>query len=502
MTQRLSDISEAVRWLHEWGRGALCSDHRRLGRGDVLFAWPGARHDARQYVAPALEAGAAAALVEWDGCEAFRWDDDRVAGLQDLRRQSGPLADAYYEHPSAKLAVLAVTGTNGKTSTAWWLAHALSNLKHPAPIATGFAGTLGVGPVHQLQSSGLTTPDATLLHHMLRRFADTGLQACALEASSIGIEEGRLDGCRVRVAMFSNLTQDHLDYHQTMHAYGEAKAQLFAWPGLESAVLNIDDPFGAELAKRCVAQGVPDIWTVSCQQAARLHAQDVQQHAQGLRFLVCEGEQRLPVTTNLIGRYNVSNLLLVLAGMRALGVPLQYAVEACHALQPVPGRMEIVMGGDSDPMAVVDYAHTPDALRKALEALREVSRARGGALWCVFGCGGDRDRSKRPQMGALAAQLADHVVLTSDNPRSEDPCAILADIQQGVPNGVVTRQEVDRRLAITEALQTADARDVVLIAGKGHEDYQEALGQRMPFLDTAVARQVLEKRRGVGVVHA
>lgn len=478
---------EAARWLRSRVPGTLCSDSRRLRAGDGFLAWPGATSDARSHVREVLARGAAACLVEQTGVAAHGFADERVASFEQLKTASGPLAAAYFDSPSAQLAVVAITGTNGKTSSAWWLAQALSCLKHP-PMPCGLVGTLGIGQVplaeggrSALQPSGLTTPDAVLLQQSFRQFVQVGLQACAIEASSIGLAEGRLAGTHIRSAIFTNFTQDHLDYHGSMAQYWEAKAALFRWPGLGSAVINIDDAHGASLALE-VAQRVPDVWTVSCQQAARLRACDIKQGAAGLEFVVCEGQQRHSVATALIGHYNLANLLGVMAAMRALGVPLAEVASVCASLSPVPGRMQRVNSA-AGALAVVDYAHTPDALAKALQALRGLANARGGRLWCLFGCGGDRDSAKRPLMGAMAEQHADQVLLTSDNPRSESPQAIIAQIAAGVSQPSRLLVEPDRARAIAQALGAAGVHDVVLIAGKGHELYQEVCGQRLTFSD-------------------
>jgi murE/murF fusion protein len=305
--------------------------------------------------------------------------------------------------------------------------------------------------------------------------------------SSIGLDEHRLDGTPIHTAVFTNFTQDHLDYHGTMAAYWQSKARLFQWPGLRAAVINIDDPQGASLALE-VASRIPDLWTVSCVGPARLMAQDIGYNAQGLGYTVVEGAERHWLQTNMIGSYNVANLLGVIAAMRTVGVPLAAAVDACRYLTPVPGRMECI-GVSGQPLVAVDYAHTPDALGQALQALRSLADQRGGKLWCVFGCGGDRDTVKRPLMGAVAARHADQVVVTSDNPRSEKPELILSQILLGLTGRDDVTVEPDRALAIAQALGRAAANDVLLIAGKGHEDYQEVAGQRTPFSDLVEVRK-------------
>ena len=493
----LHSPAEAVRWLRSHVTGALRTDSRRVVPGDGFIAWPGAATDGRSHVPAALAAGAAACLVEQDGVAAFGLDDVRVAAYPRLKAATGPIAAAYFEQPSAQLDVLAVTGTNGKTSTAWWLAQALGGLPATeAAIPCAVVGTLGIGVPPAVEYNGLTTPDPVLLQQQFRRFVEEGIRACAIEASSIGLAERRLDGTAIRVAIFTNFTQDHLDYHGSMAAYWEAKAELFRWPGLQAAVVNLDDPQSATLLD-ALASAAIDVWTVAVQQPARLQALDVGLGSQGLRFTVREQNESHLLETRLIGQYNVSNLLGVLAAMRALGVPLASAVQACRQLQPVPGRMECA-GGGGEPLVAVDYAHTPDALDKALEALRPMAMQRGGQLWCVFGCGGDRDASKRPLMGRVAQQRADRVVLTSDNPRSEDPLTILAQIRQGLLPGASAEVEPDRARAIASVLGRAAAQDVVLIAGKGHEDYQEVAGVHRPFSDMAQARAALQARTAHG----
>ncbi|TAL64518.1 MAG: UDP-N-acetylmuramoyl-L-alanyl-D-glutamate--2,6-diaminopimelate ligase [Burkholderiaceae bacterium] len=498
----LSTPVEATRWLHARVRGTLQADSRALAPGDGFIAWPGAATDGRRYVQAALAQGAAACLVEQSGVEAFAFEGDAVASYAGLKAATGPIAAAYFEEPSEQLDVLAVTGTNGKTSIAWWLAQSLSNVNQPSNIPCGLVGTLGIGRPPLLEFNGLTTPDPVLLQRHLRRFVDAGVAACAIEASSIGLAERRLDGTRIRVAIFSNLTQDHLDYHGSMQAYWQAKAELFRWPGLQAAVVNVDDAHGAELAGT-VGRRAIDLWTVSCAAStatpARLQARSIRYRAQGampgLCFSVAEGEESHELETQLVGQYNVSNLLCVIGGLRAMGIALRDAVQACTGLLPVPGRMDCIAEADR-PLVAVDYAHTPDALDKALSALRPMAQQRGGQLWCVFGCGGDRDAGKRPLMGAVVERAADHVVVTSDNPRSEDAESIMNQILQGLHHPSTVRVQPDRALAISETIAQASAQDVVLIAGKGHEEYQDIAGIRHPFSDKTHARAALRRRKG------
>ncbi|WP_372660756.1 UDP-N-acetylmuramoyl-L-alanyl-D-glutamate--2,6-diaminopimelate ligase [Hydrogenophaga sp.] len=492
-------------WLHQRVTGELRCDSRQLQAGDGFVAWPGAATDGRLFVTEALRAGASAALVEHEGADAFGFDDERVAALSGLKAQSGAVASTYYGEPSAELDVVAITGTNGKTSTAWWTAQLLSALQRPCAVA----GTLGMGMpdgVHApansaLQHTGLTTPDPVMLQARLRRFVNDGVKACAIEASSIGLVEGRLNATRIQVAVFTNFTQDHLDFHGGMCDYWAAKAQLFDWPGLVSAVVNVDDPQGVALAQTLALRQL-DLWTVSIEDAppfagARLVARDLAFTSAGLRLVVAErgAADTHTIELPLVGRYNVSNLLCVLAAARALGVPLADAVQACASLTPVPGRMEQVGAAQADrPLVLVDYAHTPDALEKALQALQPLAQQRGGALWVVVGCGGDRDAGKRPLMAAVAEREAQHLVLTSDNPRSENPLHILAQMAAGLADAKRPTTEPDRAQAIAWAVQNAQAQDVVLVAGKGHEAYQDVMGVKSPFSDREQAAAALASR--------
>ncbi len=492
-TKRLDTPAEAALWLRGQVRAHLRTDSRQVQPGDGLIAWPGAATDARRHVRAALAAGAHACLVEDEGVEAFGFDDPRVRSYRGLKAASGPIAAHFHGHPSEHLSLVAVTGTNGKTSTAWWLAQALGQRGR-----CGVVGTLGIGEPPELVHNGLTTPDPVLLQQQLARFVAEGVGACAIEASSIGLAEHRLEGCRIAVAVFTNFTQDHLDYHGSMDAYWAAKAALFDWPGLQAAVVNIDDTRGAALAAELSGRGQV-VWTVSCAQPARLRAKHLAYGPRGVRFEVCETDSHgtegpaHALDTPLMGAHNVANLLGVLGAMRALGLTLADAVAACSDLSPVPGRMEC-LGAEDEPLVVVDYAHTPDALAHTLAALRPAANARYGRLWCVFGCGGDRDASKRPQMAAAAEAGADVVLVTSDNPRSEDPQAIAAQMLSGLrrPGTPVV---LDRAQAIARAVCSAAANDVVLLAGKGHEAYQEMAGVRHPFSDRAEALRALAARK-------
>lgn len=481
----LSDLPSTLAWLRARApQGQLRTDSRHVQPGDIFIAWPGAAVDGRAFVAQALAHGAAACLVEHDGSADFAFADARIASFTGLKAVTGSLAAQWLGHPAQALRIVAVTGTNGKTSTAWWLAHALPRC--------AMVGTLGVGLPPHFTSTGMTTPDPVLLQTEFAKFIAAGAEFAAIEASSIGIVEHRLAGTAIDTAVFTNFTQDHLDYHGSMDAYWQAKAQLFDWPGLRVAVVNVDDAQGRALAQTLAPRSALDVWTVGLQHPARLMAVDIAHTAQGMAFTVVEGQQRQPMQTALIGQYNISNLLGVLATLRGQGHSLAQAVAACASLQPVPGRMQqIAVVGQ--PLVAIDYAHTPDALQQALAALRPLAQARGGRLCCVFGCGGNRDARKRPLMGAAAEQGADQVLVTSDNPRLEDPQAIVADILAGMRPQ--TPYELDRAAAIAQAIAQADARDVVLLAGKGHEDYQDAQGHKRPFSDYHEAARAVQARQ-------
>jgi UDP-N-acetylmuramyl-tripeptide synthetase len=471
---------------------ALRADSRQVQAGDLFFALPGQRTDGRRFIDAAIERGACAVLCEAGGAPTAAAVP--VIEVDSLRSHAGALADDLLDRPSSALHVIGVTGTNGKTSVSQWVAQAMDMLG----TRCGVIGTLGSGLPGQLSESLNTTPDVVSVHQTLADLRAAGASACAMEVSSIGLDQGRIDGVRIHTAVFTNLTRDHLDYHPDMQHYAAAKATLFSHPGLCAGVINTDDAFGRSLAGE-VAARLPvtgcalDAELPPGVHGLRAHNADL---AHGLRFDIEHGKERAHVDAALVGRFNIQNLLAVTGSLLHAGVSLAEAARVAGQLLPPPGRMQR-LGGHGEPLIVVDYAHTPDALEQALRALQPVAEARRGKLLCVFGCGGDRDPGKRPLMGAVAYEHAARTWITSDNPRSENPDAILDDIAAGLPACADVRREVDRALAIRAAVSGADVRDVVLIAGKGHEHYQERMGLRTPWSDVDQAAAALAARGGV-----
>jgi UDP-N-acetylmuramoyl-L-alanyl-D-glutamate--2,6-diaminopimelate ligase len=445
--------------------------------------------DGRRHIAQAVERRCAAVLWESEG---FDWNKGWSvpnAGVRGLRTQAGFIAHEFFGRPSDALWVCGITGTNGKTTCSHWLSSIFSAKKIKAAVI----GTLGSGFPGALEPTANTTPDALEVHRLLAQMKAQGAQAVAMEVSSHGLDQGRVNGVAFDCALLTNLTHDHLDYHRSMAAYGEAKALLFNMPGLETAVLNLDEAFGVQLAQRLRARGVRTIgygFSADARDAtiAEQFVSVPNPDAEEVHILSSWGSAKVALPR--LGRFNVANALGVLGCLVARGIPFAEAAAMLASLPPVPGRMQVI--GDR-PLVVVDYAHTPDALEKVLATLRPVAAARGGRLAVVFGAGGDRDAAKRPVMGQVAARLADDVVLTSDNPRSENPQAILDAIRAGVARACLL--EPDRAKAIAAAIDAARDADVVLLAGKGHEATQEVAGRKLPFSDAEVAARALARRR-------
>ncbi|MHA6832328.1 UDP-N-acetylmuramoyl-L-alanyl-D-glutamate--2,6-diaminopimelate ligase [Ralstonia pseudosolanacearum] len=495
-------LAPVLDWLraHVPAGADLTSDTRKLKAGDVFVAYVlgnvRQRGDGRPHIPQAIEAGVSAVLAEAHGYVVPADAPARILPVDGLSELAGPLAAQWYAVPGPDaLRVIGVTGTNGKTSCSQWIAQALSRQGERCAVV----GTLGTGFVDALVATGFTTPDAIQLQHSLADLHRAGARAVAMEVSSHGLEQGRADGTRFDIALFTNLTQDHLDYHGTMAEYERAKARLFGWPDLRAAVINRDDAAGGRLLAGLRA-GIEAVeYGIDGEAAAQrgaghwLRATNVRAHRTGTTFDVDGSFGRATVHSPMVGLFNVSNQLGVLGVLLMAGVPWQDALARLEKLQPVSGRMER-FGGEDGPLVVVDYAHTPDALEQTLRALAPITGARDGKLWAVFGCGGDRDPGKRPQMGAIAERLAQHVVLTSDNPRSEDPQLILDMIADGMEDPYAAVQIEDRAAAILHAVRHADVHDVIVVAGKGHESTQDIAGRKRPFSDQEHVRLALAAR--------
>ncbi len=463
----------------------LSLDSRALLPGDLFLAVPGAHSDGRGYIADAIARGAAAVAYEAAGAPPLPAAGDCVMiPVNGLAAQLSAIAGRFYGDPSRSLELVGVTGTNGKTSVSQLLAQALDRLGQRC----GLIGTLGVGFHDDLQCGRHTTPDPLTVQAQLARLKQAGARAVAMEVSSHGLDQGRVEALDFDVAVFTNLSRDHLDYHGDMASYGAVKARLFAWPGLCCRVINLDDLFGRELAAREAPSRLISYSLIDPQ--ASLYCAEAEFSEAGVRARIVTAQGDGLLLSPLLGRFNLSNLLAVVGALLGLGHPLDEILAVLPQLEGPAGRMQR-LGGGAQPLVVVDYAHTPDALEKVLEALRPHTR---GRLLCLFGCGGDRDRGKRPLMAAAVEGLADGVWVTDDNPRSEDPAQILADIRAGFRAPGQVRFVPGRGAAIAELIAAAQADDVILLAGKGHEDYQEIAGERQPFSDIEQAAHALAAR--------
>ncbi|MCQ4346038.1 UDP-N-acetylmuramoyl-L-alanyl-D-glutamate--2,6-diaminopimelate ligase [Pseudomonas stutzeri] len=463
----------------------LSLDSRALLPGDLFLAVPGARSDGRGYIADAIARGAAAVAYEAEGAPPL---PDAAATVlvpvKGLAGQLSAIAGRFYGDPSRSLELIGVTGTNGKTSVSQLLAQALDLLGQRC----GLIGTLGVGFHDDLQCGRHTTPDPLAVQAALARLKQAGARAVAMEVSSHGLDQGRVEALDFDVAVFTNLSRDHLDYHGDMQAYGEAKARLFAWPGLCTRVINLDDLFGRELAAREAPSRLISYSQID--PTATLYCTEAEFGEAGVRARLITAQGDGLLVSPLLGRFNLSNLLAVVGALMGLNHPLDEILRVLPQLQGPVGRMQR-LGGGARPLVVVDYAHTPDALEKVLEALRPHTR---GRLLCLFGCGGDRDRGKRPLMAAAVEGLADGVWVTDDNPRSEPSAQIVADIRAGFRQPERVAFVPGRGAAIRQLIASAQADDVILLAGKGHEDYQEIDGVRHPFSDIEQAAAALAER--------
>ncbi len=464
----------------------MTADSRQVKAGDVFLAYPGAAHDGRAHIPAAIAAGAAAVVWEPEGhvWQAGDLPNLPVTGLKTL---AAGLAAAWHGEPSSHLWMTGITGTNGKTSVAHWLSAAWTLLGQ----ATATIGTIGNGFPGKLHAASHTTPDAVSLQGLLAGYREAGARGVAMEVSSHGLDQGRVAGVAFDVAVLTNLTQDHLDYHGDMASYAAAKAKLFAWPGLKWAVLNSDDELGASLERQL--RGGPTRVLSYGLHSGDLCAQRVRADRNGLLLEIVTPWGMGELSSPLLGEFNAYNLLAALGALLAGGVSLSEALAVLAQVPAVPGRMQQagspLAGRSDEPTVIVDFAHTPDALEKVLTTLKPLTP---GRVICVFGCGGGRDTSKRPLMGAVVAARADLAIVTSDNPRQDEPASIIADILAGMPPG--QNAIVDRRTAIRTAILMAAAEDIVVLAGKGHETYQEIKGVRYRFSDLEEARTALSER--------
>lgn len=466
----------------------LHSDSRKIKQGDIFIACQGEYTDGREYIPAAVANGAA--FVFWDDDGKFVWNPEWNVpnqGIKNLKTRAGIVAAQVYGNLSDGLKVWGVTGTNGKTSVTQWLAQAADLLDEKCAII----GTVGNGFWGALEEATHTTPDPVSVQTLLHRFKQQGAKAVAMEVSSHGLDQFRVNGVPFQTAVFTNLTRDHLDYHGSMESYGEIKSRLFYWQGLQHAVINVDDPFGAALAGRLKTERPElNVYGYGFAEQADIRITRFTASSDGMTVQLDTLWGSGEVKTRLLGRFNAQNLASCVGVLCSAGYPLDEVLRVLAQISPATGRMDCIMN-TGKPLVVVDYAHTPDALEKALATLQEI-KPQGANLWCVFGCGGNRDKGKRPLMGAAAVAGADKVVVTSDNPRMEEPADIINDILPAVPQP--EHVETDRRSAIEYAVKHAAANDIILIAGKGHETYQDVQGQKHYFSDFDEAQKALAGR--------
>ncbi len=460
------------------------NDSRRVSEDTLFLAYPGSATDGRQFIQQAINSGAAAIAFEAsDGFIAPQSDKVFFIPINNLASKMLDMAQQFYPIKESELTITGVTGTNGKTTIAYLLAQAHERLNGRA----AYIGTLGEGRVNHLNSLANTTPDSLALQKLFHRYQGEGIQQVAMETSSHALVQKRVDGVKFNQAIFTNLTQDHLDYHKTMAEYAAAKTKLFAFPSLQYAIINYDDPYALLMAEQ-----IPErcqLFTYGLHPKADIHALDMNTHQQGMSFNISSPWGNFCLQTILIGQFNLYNILSVFTSLICAGYSADKVVEVIRDLKPSPGRMELVA---HQPQVIVDFAHSPDALSNVLKTIRQLSQ---GRVFVVFGCGGERDTSKRPIMGQVASQFADHIIITSDNPRTEDPEIIMAAIDAGISPDKSKEMIIDRRLAIEKAIELASAEDVILVAGKGHEDYQIIGTKSYPFSDQQVIQSIFNKSR-------
>lgn len=498
-------VKNIVYWLKNVSSNitvSLKADSRQIQHGDIFFAYPGDKQDGRDYILDAKKRGASA--IVYDAKDFFLCETKEIIpclGVDNLKRVAGFIANIYYNCPDKLIFTVAVTGTNGKTSCAYWLGSILSRLENPCSFAA-VIGTLGIGlfrhgELHSLDFTGYTTPDSIFLQNKIVDLFKIRVSALAIEASSIGLDQGRMNGLHVDVALFTNFTRDHLDYHGNMASYERAKMRLFDMPNLRYAVVNLDDRLGYQrILPYLKFIGVPiigyTIKHIKYYDIPVLYAYAMRNTYTGISFSIKSPYGTGIINTQLLGQFNVSNILGVLGVLLIRGIDWNQALNFITLLTAIPGRMQKFGGTKEMPLVIVDYAHTPDALKKTLSTLKLLAKNRHGKLWCIFGCGGDRDLGKRPQMGKIS-ETADYVVLTSDNPRYENPHAIVSHIRNGMRN-ITPYVLIDRAVAILSTVMWASKHDVILLAGKGYEMYQEINGQQSYFLDESHVISALARR--------
>ena len=482
----MTQLSMLIQGLYDLPNQADCDitgltlDSRMLQPGELFLACQGTQQDGRKFINDAVQKGAKAILAEATEDQLYFHDNIPVIPIKNLNHQISEIAARFYGHPAKSLNIIGVTGTNGKTSCSHFIAQALQQLTIPC----GIIGTLGTGLYGALKGGSLTTPDAVTLQKTFAEFLNKGIQHVAMEVSSHSIDQGRVENVPFIAGVFTNLTRDHLDYHGTMEAYGAAKRKLFENPLLQYSVINNDDAYGQQMLAMLPQQNK---FTYGVKNKSAVSANHIALDLSGIRAHVTSlwGEGQLQV--GLIGQFNLHNILAVMTTLCLLKIPFETVLQSLSALSPVPGRMQ-TLGGKEKPLVVVDYSHTPDSLEKALSALRPHCQ---GRLYCVFGCGGDRDRGKRPIMAKIAEQYADVVIVTDDNPRTEDPAQIAAEIMQGFSTSNQVILQHDRSKAIRDVIQYAQAGDCILIAGKGAETYQQIGDKKIPFSDIEKVKESL-----------
>lgn len=459
----------------------LQNDSRLVKPGDLFIAYPGFATDGRLYVQQAIQAGAAAIVYEAHQLPSGWTPPSQVTCIarSDLAKEMPSIAARFFKVPSHGLSITGVTGTNGKTTVAYQLAQAYELLG----LSSVYIGTLGQGRVGHIKPVGITTPDALYLQRLLHDYYQSHCEQICMEVSSHALSQDRVAAIEFHQAIFTNLSHDHLDYHESMQAYAQAKAKLFEFPSLKWALINHDDPYGAEMTQHLPV--MCQKLTYGLMEGCDVRALNTEIHMFGSEFDVSSPWGIHHIRSRSIGVFNIYNSLAVFASLMANGCSEESVLKVMSQLHASPGRMEIVC---EDPCVIVDYAHTPDALENVMSTLTQLKQ---GKLWVVFGCGGDRDKTKRPLMGRIASQYADRVVITSDNPRHEAPDMIVDEIAQGILPHVTATKILDRRAAIQHALDAADKRDIVLVAGKGHESYQQIGNQRLAFSDQAIVREHL-----------